>query len=270
LSGRHFLLGDQPQPKHLRADAVPVTSETEEIEEEEGRHFLPDEPVSDQKQVLVGDDTGHGEPTVSEPLVATEASQAGRESAPVAVSQGSGGYLTPRRAPARQSPLRAFRGRVPRQRRLVLAVSGVVALAVGAGAGAAFAFFSSSGSGSGSGTTGTLEPVTVTAFVGGDTPGSVLVPRGTADVILRVINPNAQVVTLISVSPNGTVTADASHPGCTVTGVTLTAPTTLSDPITPLGTTLVHLNNAASMSAASSNGCQGATFSIPVSIAVHE
>src|SRR5207253_683824 len=63
------------------------------------------------------------------------------------------------------------------------------------------------------------------------------------------------------------VEAPAGHAGCTTTGATYPAPSspniTLSN-----GSTLVHLAGAASMSTASLSACQGATFNIPVSLAV--
>jgi D-arabinose 1-dehydrogenase-like Zn-dependent alcohol dehydrogenase len=63
---------------------------------------------------------------------------------------------------------------------------------------------------------------------------------------------------------------DGGHAGCTTTGVTFTNQTGFSSTIGASGTTLVHLPNAASMDATSSSGCQGATFSIPVSITAHK
>jgi len=262
---RHFRPDEEPRPKHLRADAEPV---------EEGGHFLPDETVSDPRHVLAADNTVQAEPIASEPESPSDAevSQAGQESAQVAAAdRGSGEYLAPRRARSRNGASRASRGRAPKHRRLVLAVSAVVALALGAGAGVAFAFFSSSGSGSGSGSTGSLQPVTVTALTGGDTASPALSPGGpAADVVLRVDNPNAQQVTLVSVTGNSTITADPGHPDCTTTGVTFVNQSGLSVAIAASTTTLVDLPGAASMSAASSMGCQGAKFSIPVSITVHE
>jgi hypothetical protein len=135
--------------------------------------------------------------------------------------------------------------------------------------GIAYAYVGGNGSGSGSASTGTMQAVTVTAFVGPDNPSSKLYPGGpAADVILRVNNPNAYSVTLFSVTGNGTITADVSHPGCTTTGITFSPPaspgTTLST-----GSSLVHLSGAASMDTTSLNACQGATFNIPVSITVH-
>jgi hypothetical protein len=146
----------------------------------------------------------------------------------------------------------------------------VIALALGVGGGAAYAYFTSSGSGTGAATTGTLGPVTLQAVTGG--PNNALVPGGTADVLLDVKNTNAYAVTLVDVdlTSGGTITADAGHSGCTVTGVTLTNQDGLSDNLPANATTAIHLSGAASMSTASSSGCQGATFSIPVTITVHK
>jgi hypothetical protein len=153
---------------------------------------------------------------------------------------------------------------VVRRRVFVAAAAGVVMMS-----GAAYAYVASTGSGTGTASTGTMQTVTVNAFVGGDAPSTTLYPGGpAADVILRVNNPNAFSVRLYSVSGNGSITADAGHSGCTTPGVTFNPPSNPNITI-PVGTSLVHLSGAASMSTASLNACQGATFSIPVSITVH-
>ena len=96
-------------------------------------------------------------------------------------------------------------------------------------------------------------------------------PGGTADVMLRVTNPNGAAVQIYSVTGNGPITADAGHSGCTTTGVSFTAPATpVGISLTANSTTLVHLPNAASMSTASLSACQGATFRIPVTVTVHQ
>jgi len=151
-------------------------------------------------------------------------------------------------------------------RRRIALLSTVALIACGV-AGGAYAYFVDTGSGQASASTGSLQPVTVAALAGA-TPASSLLPGGTGDVVLRVSNPNAYAVTLTSVTGNGTITADAGHPSCTTTGVTFTGQTGMSTTIAASSTMLVPLPGAASMSAASSNGCQGATFSIPVSITV--
>jgi hypothetical protein len=149
-----------------------------------------------------------------------------------------------------------------------LLIGAVAALTVGLGAGAAFAYFTNSGSGSGVENAGTLSPVTVVASAG--TPGTPLLPGNNGDVVLSVHNPNPFSVTLVSVSANGTVTADGGHASCTPTGVSFVNQSALSVVIPANQTAFpVDLPNAASMSANAPNRCQGAIFSIPVSITVH-
>jgi hypothetical protein len=136
----------------------------------------------------------------------------------------------------------------------------------GLGVGSAFAFFTSHGSGSGAAPSGTVVAVT-TASLG--TPTSPLSPGSTGDVILKVTNSNSYAVTLTSVSGNGPITVDAGHSGCATTGVTFTAQTGLSTGLPGNGAvTTVDLSGAASMDSTSSSGCQGATFTVPVTIAV--
>ena len=154
------------------------------------------------------------------------------------------------------------------RRRTPFVIGAIVALILGLSAGAAFAYFTSHGNGHGSSSTGTLQAVTVAASTG--TPGTPLIPGHGGDVILKVNNPNSVAVTLISVAGNGPITADAGHSSCTTTGVSFTNQIGLSINIPGGGTTNVDLSGAASMSTPSSNGCQGANFSIPVSITVHE
>jgi hypothetical protein len=152
-------------------------------------------------------------------------------------------------------------------------IAAAIALVVALGGGIAYASWSTSGSGSGSAATGNMQTVTVAAFVGGDAPSATLIPGGGADVILRVNNPNTYPVQVHSVTGNGPITADDAHAGCTTTGVTFTAPASpLSPTVTvPANTTLlVHLPGAASMSTASQWSCQGASFHIPVTLAVRK
>jgi len=133
----------------------------------------------------------------------------------------------------------------------------------------ASAYLTTDGTAGGTATNAALQSVTVSALAGGDSPSSALLPGGSADVVLRVSNPNSYAVTLVSVSGGpGPVTADSGHPGCTNPGVAFTDQTGLSTPIPASASTLVDLPAAASMSTASSDGCQGATFSIPVTITV--
>lgn len=132
----------------------------------------------------------------------------------------------------------------------------------------AFAYFTSASGGSGHIAVGVIQPVNAAAFTGGDAPSSALLPGRTADVIVRIDNPNSYTVTLVSVTRNGAITADAGHPGCTGSPVTFADQAGLAIAVPP-GSSLVHLPGAASMSLDAASACQGATFAIPVASTVN-
>ena len=146
-------------------------------------------------------------------------------------------------------------------------------LLVTAGAGTAYAFWSGTGAGSGSAAAGTMQPVTVDALVAGDNPRTALFPGGSADVVLRLTNPNPYSVQVYSVTGNGPAAADAAHPGCTTTGVSFTGTAAPLSPATFVpanSSTLITLPGAAAMDTTSLAACQGATFSLPVTAEVRK
>lgn len=167
--------------------------------------------------------------------------------------------------PNDSSRVRARLGRC----RFVITAAAPVALTLALSSGAAFAYLKATGSGNGSANAGSLSAVTATSSA---TPTSSLLPGLSGDVAFTVNNPNSFSVSLVSVTGNGSITA--SPPACTTSNgnpvVTFAVPT--SDlPITLLpGTSTVHLASAASMDAAATSNCQGASFSIPVSITVQK
>jgi len=149
-------------------------------------------------------------------------------------------------------------------------IAAVPALAIGGLATGAYAYWSAGGAGAATASTRTMLPVTVSAFVAGDSPTSKLRPNGpAADVILRVTNPNPFPVTLVSVQPNGTITGSGGSGTCATTGVTFIPPVSPSVAIGAATSLLVGLPAAATMSASSDAGCAGALFRIPVSVQVH-
>ena len=108
-------------------------------------------------------------------------------------------------------------------------------------------------------------------FTGADSPAATLIPGGTADVIMRVTNPNASAVQIYSVAANGQITADGGHPACTTTGVSFVPPAApVGVSVAANSTQLVHLPGAASMSTAAMSACQGATFHVPVTLTVRQ
>lgn len=162
--------------------------------------------------------------------------------------------------------------RVPVLRRLsyrprIAAAAGLaVMVASGFGAGAAYAYFTGSSSGAGSGTTNTLAAVTAVSFQGGDAVTTPLLPGGTGDVIMRVLNSNSYPVTLVGVTAGAITSSDPSH--CPVSGnFTFNGPTNL--PITinagPSSSQLIDLQGAASLSISAPSACQGVTFTIGTS-----
>jgi hypothetical protein len=151
----------------------------------------------------------------------------------------------------------------PRMTRRALALTSAV-IAVLAGAGIALAYFTANGSDTASASTGTLK-VSLAATAG--TPNTPLLPGGAAgDVTLAVNNQNNFAVTLISVVGEGPITAGG---GCTAPDVTFANQTGLHISIPADSFNYqVDLPAAASLGASSPNDCQGATFSIPVTITV--
>ena len=151
-----------------------------------------------------------------------------------------------------------------RGRRVFVALAAVITVLISGGV--ALAYWSANGQGTGSATTGTMT-FNVTAFNAGDANGTTLVLGGTADVILRVNNPNTFSVHVTSIGANGSVTASNN---CTPTGVTFVAPSDYSAGQFTLapGSSLLDLQGAVSMSTSSASACQGATFNIPVAVTV--
>jgi hypothetical protein len=155
-------------------------------------------------------------------------------------------------------------GKLLGKRRLIFAAVTVMVLVI---ASLGYAAWTSAGNGSGvakASTAQALTTVTATASAG-------LYPGATAALSLQVSNPNPYPVTVTDVTGNGTITADASHSTCGQdashpTGVTYTDQHNLSIAVPANGTTSVSVSNSVHMTNASDNSCQGATFTIPVSL----
>jgi hypothetical protein len=128
----------------------------------------------------------------------------------------------------------------------------------------ALAYWAPHGSGSSNAAAGTIVAPSVAAFVGGDAPSSALIPGGSSDVVVRVDNPNPYSVKLTAISLNGSITAAGGAGTCASSDVTVSFPSVPSITVTS-GSHLFDLPGAASMSISAQNGCQGATFDIPVS-----
>ena len=150
-------------------------------------------------------------------------------------------------------------------RKLAVAVIAVAFAAVGL----VYAAWTTNGTGSAYAKAGSAQAIS-TIDVSASTTAS-LYPGVSGDVLIKLDNPNPYPVTVTAITGSGSITADAGHSGCTTTGVTFTNQTGLSLVVPAKsggvdGVLQQTLTGAASMSNASLNACQGATFTIPVTL----
>jgi hypothetical protein len=144
----------------------------------------------------------------------------------------------------------------------------LASLILGLTGGAAFAYFTSPGSGSGVGNVGTAKGVSVVAATG--TVTNKLYPGASGDLSVTLNNPNSVAVKITSLSAGtGSVTGSGGLGTCTTTGVSVNAQSGLSISVSPGGSVSVTIPNGVTMSSSSDNGCQDATFQVPLSITVH-
>lgn len=126
----------------------------------------------------------------------------------------------------------------------------------------AYAAWTATGGGQGYAQAGSATALTTSVA----TTTATLFPGGNGNVNVKIVNPNPYAVTVTTVSGSGIVTS--SVPACDLsTGVTFTDQTGLSlvVPANSAGTQFT-LTGAAAMSNASANACQGAVFTIPVTL----
>jgi hypothetical protein len=128
----------------------------------------------------------------------------------------------------------------------------------------AYAAWTASGGGQGYAKAGTAQALT-TVDVSASTTAT-LYPSGTGSVVLRINNPNPYPVRVASVTGSGTVTSDAGALCDAATGVSFTSQTGLTLDIPAASAATFTLPGAAAMSNASANSCQGAVFTIPVTL----
>jgi len=152
-----------------------------------------------------------------------------------------------------------------RQRRWIRrATAGSLLFAVIVAASVAYAAWTASGGGQGYAKAGTAQGLT-TVDVSASTTAT-LYPSGTGNVLLRINNPNPYPVAVTSVTGNGTITSDKGAACDASTGVTFTNQTGLSLAVPATSAATFTLTGAVAMSNASDNSCQGAVFTIPVSL----
>lgn len=131
-------------------------------------------------------------------------------------------------------------------------------------AGVAFAAWTATGSGNGYAKAGTISALTTVDASASTT--AQLYPGGTGDVKLTVNNPNSFPVVVTAVAGNGTITSDKGSACNASTGVTFTDTTGLSTTVAASGSATITLTGKAAMSSSSDNSCQGAVFTIPVTL----
>ncbi len=153
------------------------------------------------------------------------------------------------------------RPRMTRRAGLLAILTSCVSL----GSAAAYTYFIAAGNGAASVRASATQAVTVSATTG--SPAAPLLPGGSSDVTLTLTNPNAFSVTLVKVTGSGTI---AASNGCRPTGIRFVDQRSLSVTIAARSTTRIALPGAAVMTSASPHSCQGATFSIPVTVTVRK
>ena len=79
-------------------------------------------------------------------------------------------------------------------------------------------------------------------------------------------NGNSSPVRITAVSGNGTITSDKGAPCDASTGVTFANQTGLALDVDAGATTTLTVPSSVSMSNASDNSCQGAVFTVPVTV----
>jgi hypothetical protein len=143
-----------------------------------------------------------------------------------------------------------------------LAVS--IATGVVFAAGIAYAAWTAVGSGSGYAKATTAQTLK-TLDASADTTAQ-LYPGANGDVVVKIDNPNPYRVTVTDITGNGTITSNKGAACDASTGVSFTDQHGLSDVVNAQSTAEFTLTNTAHMSNASDNSCQGAAFTIPVSL----
>ena len=153
--------------------------------------------------------------------------------------------------------------RIKARKAIVLCAAVALVTAVGL----VYAAWTTNGSGSGTAKAGSA--VALTTLDASASTSATLYPGATGDVTLTIDNANPFPVRVTGVALNGTnasITPDAGSPGCTTTGVSFTDQTGLTIDVAANSSATTTLTGSVSMSNASVDGCQGATFTVPVTL----
>jgi hypothetical protein len=147
--------------------------------------------------------------------------------------------------------------------RLVLALSAVAVMATTA---VTFGSWSVSSS-AGSGYSKAKVAVSLTLSDASASTTAQLYPGGTGDIWIKVTNSNPFAVTVTSVTGAGMITSDKGAACDAATGVTFTNTTGLTQAVGAGATVTFSLAGKVAMSNASDNTCQGAVFTVPITLA---
>jgi hypothetical protein len=162
--------------------------------------------------------------------------------------------------PSKQQEPAVMPGRRHKRRWTFLATLVLGAVIAGVAVGA----WTISGSGSGYAKAGVATGLTLNDASGATVAD--LYPGVTGTVKLNVTNPNAFPVRITNVTGTGAITSDKGAACNAATGVTFTNQTGLTLDLAAGATSAFTLSGAAAMSNSSDNTCQGAVFTIPVSV----
>ena len=130
-------------------------------------------------------------------------------------------------------------------------------------AGVAFAAWNAGGTGSGYAKATSAQALSTTDVAA--TTTAQLFPGGTADVKIKISNPNPYPVRITSITGNGAITSDKGAACDASTGVTYTNQSGTFD-VAANSDASFTLLGAVAMSNSSDNTCQGAVFTVPVSL----
>ena len=128
----------------------------------------------------------------------------------------------------------------------------------------AFAAWTASGSGSGYAKATSAQALTTVDVSA--TTAATLYPGATGNVQLRISNPNPYAVQVTDVAGSGTIVSDKGVACDGATGVTFTDQSGLSLNVPASGAATFTLTGSVAMNNASDTSCQGAVFTIPVTL----
>lgn len=127
----------------------------------------------------------------------------------------------------------------------------------------AFASWLATGTGNGYAKATSAQNLTTSAA----TPTADLYPGGTGNLKITINNPNPYPVLVTQIArTGGAITSDAGAACDASTGVSMSTPQTVSISVAAGGSTTTTLTGVMSMTNSSDTTCQGATFTVPVTV----